>query len=283
LSEADRGIGQLSRSQAISARTGVSVGKWLVAPPTAAPWLPGGWANSVRIEGTAGQPVHQVLQDRTTLFGLAGKTGRPRWRCDIPECEGDNGAPHAFTLVLDDRIESLPRLVFPCARPDHRTGQPRDHWAVVAREALPAGPDGRYLLPKGQPREYGELPEDPRWVRPLPWVQPWSSIASQHLAAWLRCGAFVTLVLYGFVRRRWWLLVGFLVLFVLGTALAAMVSFWPIYTVPLLPMQRYSSRGWYQLGLDGVFHAGLPSLVLFVGGWLRKKVADRWPRPARER
>jgi hypothetical protein len=278
-SDEDRGRDQLRRSQAIGARTGEPVGKWLKHGEERylVSWSPT-WSARLRmqIELVHGKPGDQVMEAGTALFGVDPRTGRPRWRCDIPE------GNHTLTLLLDDHPRGLPRVVFPCAR-QATPALPYERWAVIAREALPSGPDGRYLLPEGHPREYGELPEDPRWVRPLPWVELWSS-GRIHLA-WLPYSALVILVVYGIARRRWRLLAWFLATFVLSIPGGVAVSYFlDSYVNPLrlMSMQRYSTKGWYQISLYGFYGTGWIALVFLAGfvlSWLGRKIADqRQPR-----
>jgi hypothetical protein len=260
VADEDRGRDQLLGSQVIGARTAQPFGKWLESGEgPLVVWPPTGLARlRMQIDFGGGQPGLKVLQAGTTLFGVDSSSGRPRWRCDTREGEGFNRVPPPLTLLVDDTGRSLPRVVFACG------------WAVLAREALPSGPDGRYLPPPGQPREYGELPEDPRWVRPLLWTHP-SQMPGWRMAL-LPYGALVALVGYGLVRRKWRLLCLILANFTLVTVFYWAACWYGGLVPPLLPMQRYSSRGWYQIGLYGAFFIGWSALGLLVVSpvlWLR--------------
>jgi hypothetical protein len=96
-------------------------------------------------------PATIVVQSGDAVFGIAGPTGKPRWRCDGPGpvvgllSDGGDGRPAALAFALNT--------------------------TTVCREALPTDEEGRYLLPEAGPVE-GLTPIPSPWLsRPLPWVR----------------------------------------------------------------------------------------------------------------
>jgi outer membrane protein assembly factor BamB len=97
-----------------------------------------------------GRPATVVVwvPSRQALYGVGGKDGRTLWR-----------APAADTIpVFPADPEALPYAV--CSRPGLDT---------VCSRILPVDTEGRYRLPAGEKRTYEAPPDDPRFLRPLPW------------------------------------------------------------------------------------------------------------------
>jgi outer membrane protein assembly factor BamB len=105
--------------------------------------------------GKVEQPPTAVVRGGTTIYGLDGRTGQVRWRCD---------GPGTFAgLLASAGPAGLPRVVY------HEATDGPSEANTVCRLALKTTPAGEYLSPTGAPREYDVSP-DPRLVRDLPWV-----------------------------------------------------------------------------------------------------------------
>ncbi|HKI33196.1 MAG TPA: PQQ-binding-like beta-propeller repeat protein [Gemmataceae bacterium] len=113
--------------------------------------LPGGSGELLDVLGE-GERTTVVVRSGKTAHGLDGTTGRERWRC-IGPCPP--------TGLLRPADPAAPPLVLFA----------EDDAATTCRRALEVGPDGRYLLPAGEPINPEPLPEDPRLRVPLPWWQ----------------------------------------------------------------------------------------------------------------
>jgi outer membrane protein assembly factor BamB len=136
------------------------------------------------------RPGTVVVAAGSSVYGLDGATGVPRWRC-----EANNP-----TLLHPADPQALPRLI---------TSNPNP----VCRMALPALPTGQYTMPTPTPATYGPPAEDLRLARRLPWYQGLSLV----MVAWgptqlnllVSCGFAVALILAGLslrraIRRRSW-------------------------------------------------------------------------------
>jgi hypothetical protein len=100
---------------------------------------------------TPAAPTTIIVQSGNAVFGIAGPTGRVRWRCDGPGTfvgllsEGNDGRPAAAAF--------------------------QDLTATVCREALPVDEAGRYAVPDAEPVP-GLTPIESPWEsRPLPWLR----------------------------------------------------------------------------------------------------------------
>jgi hypothetical protein len=95
------------------------------------------------IRAQAGQPSTVVLD---SMVSLDGTTGRPRW------------AGHGAAEVLD---------------PGDATRPPRllseSGGVTICRTALYTTPDGSFQPARGTPIKHSLAPDDPRWIRTLPW------------------------------------------------------------------------------------------------------------------
>jgi hypothetical protein len=101
---------------------------------------------------SSGRPGAVILPP---AFGLDGTDGHPLW-------SGQPGPPG----------HGLPRLLDwdgPGHRPLWMVGAPG---APICRAALPVTSAGGYAPPRGTPVPPGLARRDPRWARPLPWIEP---------------------------------------------------------------------------------------------------------------
>jgi serine/threonine protein kinase len=135
-----------------AARDGVKKELW-------PPWpLPGGSGTLLEIQPAAAtHPATVVIAAGDSVYGLAGPTGKPRWRCEITP----STTPPTLLGNTSD-TQGLPRVLF--QGPNSASG-------LTCRVALPVGANGEYLTPAGVPRTYGPPPADPRLARPLPWAE----------------------------------------------------------------------------------------------------------------
>jgi hypothetical protein len=276
--EERQGQDQLGGFRAILGKAGEPIGK--KAPASSARFTR--WSPTKRLSpvlsvrpNREAAPSQLVLADRSTIFGVDGRTDTARWRCDLPEAEMRSGEARGFTLIFEDSAEGSPWVVFPCRNVDFTGGRPAsERWAVIARRALPVRPTGEYMLPEGQSRQYDPLPDDPRWVRPLPWVQPRKYMWQEH-SPYLPGGGILVVLGFGVFSRRWRVLVWLLgSLLVISVFLAATGLYWTsgAERQPLLPEQRYSWSGWYQIGWYGAYYLGWLALA-----WLAlKALALSW-------
>src|SRR5262249_37759460 len=109
------------------------------------------------IPAQAGQPSTVALD---SMVALDGATGRLRW------------AGHGAAGVLD---------------PGDSTGPPRllseSGDVTICRTALDTAPDGSFPPTRGAPIELSPAPDDPRWIRTLPWNQTTTGIWLWPLSA----------------------------------------------------------------------------------------------------
>jgi hypothetical protein len=117
---------------------------------------------------TKEHPVIVVLQVVGVVYGLDGRTGVQRWRCEV---EG-----HPASLLETAGEQGLPRVVFV---------NPRGPGSVICRQALPTDASGKYRSAAATPMEYGPAPEDPRLLRPLPWWAELQSLGREDIGSLL--------------------------------------------------------------------------------------------------
>jgi hypothetical protein len=101
----------------------------------------------------------------TAVYGLAGPSGLPRWRCDIPwaQATGMSTPPTARLLATDDPA-GLPRVLSQWEQSG--LGQRN----TVLQQAWPTRPDGRYLVPTPVSMTYEPEPALIAPGQPLPWA-----------------------------------------------------------------------------------------------------------------
>jgi outer membrane protein assembly factor BamB len=147
--------------------------------------LPGGQGSILEV-----RPATVIVAAGSSVYGLDGATGVPRWRCE---------ANNPTLLHPTDPHES-PRLITSSPNP-------------ICRVALPVRPSGQYTMPTPTPGTYGPPPEDPRLARRLPWhkslgllLVEWGPVQPNFLVS---LGFAGTLILAGLclhlaLRRRSW-------------------------------------------------------------------------------
>jgi tRNA A-37 threonylcarbamoyl transferase component Bud32/outer membrane protein assembly factor BamB len=90
------------------------------------------------------------------IIGLAGPTGKVRWRCDAEHIE-------PTSVMKSDDPPGLPRIW---------TNAPGT--MQTCHFSLAIDDRGNYVLPTPAPREYDTSFVDHRFLRPLPWVRPYN-------------------------------------------------------------------------------------------------------------
>ncbi len=106
-------------------------------------------------------PVVVVVRSGFAAYGLDGRTGRLRWKCDGP------GRPVA--CLAGDNADGLPNVWFHASQPE----------STICRQALPVGEDGKYRLASPALIETPE--DDVGLIVPLPWVNRAKERALQAL------------------------------------------------------------------------------------------------------
>jgi hypothetical protein len=191
-----------------------------------------------------------------TPRGLAGRIGDVRWRCEGP------GTPEG--LLFSDDLREPPRVVFHV--PAWEGG---DLYTVCCR-ALATRPTGEYEPPAGAPRAYDPLPEDPRFIRPLPWMRELpgaiddEALVPLSIAVVALAGIFLS---WGYLalKRSWRKLGVWLAGSILITLALAVPTLW--YDASGMdPATRYSWEGWYWIWLAGVL---IVSALVVLGLLLR--------------
>jgi serine/threonine protein kinase/outer membrane protein assembly factor BamB len=173
----------------------------------------------------AGQelPAVVVVRSGGRVYGLDGRSGRLRWRCEGP------GQPVA--VLPGHQGSGLPAIVFHETKPE----------STVCRQALPVGPDGKYGQPTPTRVEHMSSPDD-RWTLiPLPWEQEARQKVVRGVLMGLPC---LLLPAYFALRRKRRIaltLLACLFLMPLGVALIELKAY------PILPEQRHAWSGWYWL------------------------------------
>ncbi len=208
------------------------------------------------LPGKSGQPATVVVRSGDSLLGLNGATGQALWRCPLRDAES--------ILAAQDPHEP-PWLI------SHADG------STICRRALATTAGGEYAPAVGAPRTDRPLPDDPRIVRPLPWVLAhqvlvesdslhWMNPEPQLIAlAVLRVSGwlFLLTLLVGAVRRRWRSVAAWLAVFLVATALIAILSLWGDARA-MGPMEHYSLSSWYQVGYFGISAAGALLVLWFI-------------------
>jgi outer membrane protein assembly factor BamB len=165
--------------------------------------LPGGSGEIIGVvSGGRNRSATVAVQAGLTVYGLDGKTGKPRWRCEGPAAVGTQQVQAA--LLPAAVPQDLPRVVFRVQ--DSSDGAVH----TICRLPLRVGAGGKLVPPPETPAAYGPPAEDPRYVVALPWapsrlafparlgVPGWGQILA--LLLW----AVPLPVLLWAVRRRSW-------------------------------------------------------------------------------
>ena len=191
--------------------------------------------------GKSGKPAVVVVRSRDSFLGLNGATGQSLWRCPIRDAE---------SLVPAQDPREPPWLI------SHADG------STICRRALATTADGDYAPAVGTPLTDARLPDDPRIVRPLPWVDLMSAAVGVPaerfvFSAMMIAGSVYLLpLLVCAVRRRWRSVAVWLAVFLVTTVAIAIVFVW-IDARAMDPMEHYSLRGWYQVIYFGMDAAGV--------------------------
>ena len=208
-----------------------------------------------------------VVMTAQGLLGLDGATGRPLWR--TPNDGGE-------TILVDANNRERPRLVT-LATDESRATVCRLGLAIASRGTLVVG---------------GLQPEDPRIVRPLPWVEvllrlravanadmgePRGNVYMPLTLMIALTAVFVIQAAYLCCMRRWRqfkVLAAGLVLVTLAMAVMGMYN----DSRGMNPIEHYSWSGWYWIAvfgmpLTGLFVVALHFLERLV--WLIRRVVRR--------
>jgi hypothetical protein len=103
-----------------------------------------------------GYPATIVVVRGDRTVGLAGPTGKVRWRCDIVP----GGSAAASGLLATDDPSGLPRI------------WTDNGYLAACYSTLPTDEHGHYLPSQSAPRKYDTALVDHRLLHPLPWNQP---------------------------------------------------------------------------------------------------------------
>jgi hypothetical protein len=143
-----------------------SLWKWPIPAPGEHTLYVTGRGEIVRLQPAAKDQVATVVVwVGASVYGLAGPTGLPRWRCDVPWPQPEYyGSPPTVQLLAADDLAGLPRIL--CRLPQH----PLDSLSTVVRQAWPTGPDGRYQAPTPAAMSYEPEPVLIPAGQPLPWA-----------------------------------------------------------------------------------------------------------------
>jgi hypothetical protein len=208
-----------------------------------------------------------VVQSGTVVYGLDGKLGKERWRCDGPAPIGTQQVQAALLPAADPR--DLPRVVFRLQEPSGGAVQ------TVCRLPLLVGAGGKLLLPVETPTTYGPPAQDTRYVVELPWAPGRLMFAAWLVASW---GQLILLLLWAVplpllvwaVRRRSWRLGTVVLVYV---ALLGGLFAW----LELVPGSAGS--GWLQeLVLAVIVPLVLLPAVVFVRRLLGATAGRQWRR-----
>jgi hypothetical protein len=198
--------------------------------------------------GKSGKPAVVLVRSGDSFLGLNGATGQSLWWCPIRDAE---------SLVPAQNPREPPWLI------SHADG------STVCRRALAATAGGEYAPAVGKPQISEPLPDDPRIVRPLPWVDQMS--AAVDGLGWkvvfppmMIAGSIYLLpLLVCAVRRRWRGVAVWLAALLVITVGIAILSLW-IDAREMDAMEHYSWSGWYQVEYFGVSAAGVLVVLWFI-------------------
>ena len=186
-----------------------------------------------------GQPPTVVVPSGTSLLGLDGATGKPLWRCPIRDAES----------ILPARDPREPPWLI-----SHADG------STICRRALATTADGEYAPAVGTPCKDALAADDPRLVRPLPWV---GHPSINSFAPWIGCIIYLLPLLVCTVRRRWRSVAAWLVVFLVATVVIAVVFLWDDAQY-VDPLEHYGVSGWYQVMYYGMIAAGAIVVPWFI-------------------
>ncbi len=217
---------------------------------------PSDWLGEL-IPPAAGRPATLVL---SSGMALEATTGRPRWsfRSAVPY-------RGLWPAILDPGgADGPPRAIV------RRPG------ATVCHLAVATTSDGRAAPGKGSLTPPGLARDDPRWLRPLPWVDPMlHDVGVDGLLVAAASGSVNVVlpitVLWLFVRGRRWTI---RLLMLLPIAVAG--PLWVFHRVePMIPAQLAGRPVSPRLLFALATLAGVP-LVVFAGSVARNLARRRW-------
>jgi tRNA A-37 threonylcarbamoyl transferase component Bud32/outer membrane protein assembly factor BamB len=208
-----------------------------------------------------GRSATVAMWSGSTVYGLDGATGQPRWRCD--------GPGQAAALLPAGAKGEMPGILFHIATPE----------STVCRQAVPVGPDGKYLEPATTPIDSTAGEEQWKEV-PLPWE--WA--ARQHLGRAALLGlACMALLGYAAWKRTRPLVLAMLACLFLVPLVPAIMAVW---SDEPLPDQRHGWGGWYLLwpfALSAPADAGPLVMIAVAIIWCLRGVLHRSWQGARQR
>jgi outer membrane protein assembly factor BamB/tRNA A-37 threonylcarbamoyl transferase component Bud32 len=184
--------------------------------------------------GGKAHPAVVVVRSGNAAYGLDGRTGRPRWKCD--------GSGEPVASLPADNAEGLPTVWFHTTNPE----------STICRQALLLGRDGKYRFPVAP---FIELPaEDMGLIVPLPWI----SRAKQR-AGYAVVPAVACLGLMGYLawKRIWGKAIGLLVCVVAIPLVVAVLELGLIVPLPWISRAKESAGGAVGLAIIGLALVGL--------------------------
>jgi hypothetical protein len=187
-------------------------------------WRPPGGAGEIVgvVPGNRGRSATVAVQSGAVVYGLDGKSGKERWRCDGPAQAGNQHVTSALLPAADPR--DLPRVLFRIHKQSGGAVQ------TVCRLPLVVGAGGKLLPPAETPATFGPPAPDNRYVVELPWAPARLFGVSE---AWGQIGLLLLwalplpLLLWAIRRRSWRLALVLLVYIALADALFAWLEVMP--------------------------------------------------------
>jgi hypothetical protein len=198
--------------------------------------------------GGKDHPATVVIWRGRTIYGLDGRDGAIRWRCEaITPLPADNRDDSRWGLLRTGDPSFLPRLFCPY-----------EQAGTVCVQAQPTTLAGAYV--REEPPPLTALPAiDQSWYRTLPWARDngmylgWYTLVPD--------GLFVVWLIYLGWRRRWWRF-GFWA----GGCLV-ITAVWAFQLLsgdgPMAPEECYSWDGWYW-----IFYLSVGFSTLFMFLWV---------------
>jgi outer membrane protein assembly factor BamB len=166
--------------------------------------------------GNGRAPATIIVQSGNAVYGIAGPTGKPRWRCD---------GPGPVIGLLSDGDAGPAAVAFAA------------NTTTVVREALPTDEAGRCVVPEAGPVE-GLTPVESPWLaRPLPWAR--------KDRFWWDAFALLFAAQLAFLWRRFGWKAGLLGLLALLIGVGVSVAELRVDAAYKHPEQHYALTDWY--------------------------------------
>lgn len=211
------------------------------------------WPSGWFLPSKPGQPCTLLLSPMTAIDGTSGQV---RWK--------DKSRPWGGEYLLDPGDSARRPLLLPGRGP------------TICRQALPVTTRGDYVMPSGALVPPGLVVDDPRWTRPLPWIEPIRRFdVPRYLLAAIGLALVNVFVPIGILRlaagRRAWRVRTLMVL-----PIVVAIPLWVFQTIELLLPARI---GAVPVAARAVFVggtlAGIPIVALVgLAGWCL--VRRRW-------